>query len=287
MSKLFVVGTPIGNLQDLSPRAIEVLSTVSFIACEDTRQTMKLLQVFHIHTPLIACHMHNEHFRGEQLAERMLAENVDAALVTDAGMPCISDPGYLFVRECAMREIEILSVPGCCAAPSAISVSGMDAREWTFYGFLPREKKELRDKLKAIGREERLAVIHESPYRILELLTMIQDVLPQSEVSVSCDLTKLHELTLRGSVETVLKQMQSNPKVEKGEYCLVLKPAKASEDVTPESQELPIEWLILKHMLDGESLRDAQESVQKSGIKRNAVKQAAIHIKNKLEEAFL
>ena len=141
MPRLYVVATPIGNLQDLSPRALETLRNVSFIAAEDTRVTMKLCQVFDIHTPLVSCHMHNEESKGAELAERMIRDQADAALVTDAGTPCVSDPGHLFVRACTQRGIEVLPVPGPVACAAALSVSGMECREWKFYGFLPREKK--------------------------------------------------------------------------------------------------------------------------------------------------
>ena len=208
MPKLYVVATPIGNLQDLSPRALETLKNVSFIAAEDTRVTMKLCQVFGIHTPLISCHMHNEDAKGAELAERMLRDNADAALVTDAGTPCVSDPGHFFVRACAERGMEVLPIPGPVAGAAALSVSGLDCREWKFYGFLPREKKDLRDKLKTIPGETPVAVVHESPYRILDLMEEIALTLPDARVSVSCDLTKLHEKTLRGTPEEVLRALQ-------------------------------------------------------------------------------
>lgn len=151
MPKLFVVATPIGNLQDMTPRAIDTLKSVSLIAAEDTRVTMKLCQVFDIHTPLTSCHQHNESTKGVWLAEKMLAENIDVAVTTDAGTPCVSDPGYGIVKACAERDIEVIPVPGCCAAVSALSVSGFDTREFAFYGFLPREKKDLKEKLLSIA----------------------------------------------------------------------------------------------------------------------------------------
>ncbi|MBQ9326085.1 MAG: 16S rRNA (cytidine(1402)-2'-O)-methyltransferase [Clostridia bacterium] len=285
MPKLYVVATPIGNLQDLSPRARDVLESVGFIACEDTRQTMKLCEVFSLHTPLVACHMHNEDTKGVLLAQRMLDESLDAALVTDAGTPCISDPGYLFVQACWERGIEVLTVPGCCAAPSAISVSGMDAREWTFYGFLPRDRKERREKLQRIGQEGRLCVIHESPYRVLELMEAICETLPGSMVSVSCDLTKLHECTLRGTAEDVLLRMRANPKTEKGEYCLVLSPAKPQEkENKTESAEMPLPARIFQCLVEGMDLRAAQACLTEAGYKKNAVKQAALQVKRVMEE---
>ena len=212
----------IGNLQDLSPRAADTLRNVALIAAEDTRVTMKLLHVFDIHTPLTSCHQHNEVGKGEWLAEKMLAENIDVAVVTDAGTPCVSDPGYGLVKAAVERGIEVIPVPGCSAGIAAMSVSGFDTREFAFYGFLPREKKDLREKLLQMARGVAVGVVHESPYRIIELVEVIAQTLPGVQLSVSCDLTKLHEKTIRGSADDVLAMLRDNPKAEKGEYCLVL-----------------------------------------------------------------
>ena len=283
---LYVTATPIGNLQDFSPRAVQTLKSVGFIAAEDTRVTMKLCQVFDIHTPLVACHMHNEESKGEELAEKMLRENVDAALVTDAGTPCVSDPGHLFVKACLDRGITVVPVPGPSAAVAALSVSGFPCRMWKFYGFLPREKKELQEALLQIPRETGIGIVHESPYRVLNLLETVAQVLPEARVSVSCDLTKLHELTLRGPAEEVLRRMQDNPKAEKGEYCLVLDVSACRKDEPEEKkqEELPLELELLKRMLEGTALRDAQTELVEAGAKKNAVKAAALHIKKSLLE---
>ena len=151
MPTLYVVGTPIGNLGDMTPRAVEVLRSVALIAAEDTRVTRKLTNHFGIDTPLTSCHQHNEADKGEALAQRMLEEGIDLALTTDAGTPCISDPGYGLVQAAVKRGIPVVAIPGCCAAVCALSISGMDTREFAFYGFLPREKKALREKLLANG----------------------------------------------------------------------------------------------------------------------------------------
>lgn len=152
----------------------------------------------------------------------MLAEGIDVALTTDAGTPCVSDPGYAVVRACAERGIQVLPIPGCCAGVSALSVSGFDAREWAFYGFLPREKKDLKEKLRAMAGGVPVAIVHESPYRVVELVETIAEVLPEARISASCDLTKLHEKTIRGTAAQVLAMLKDNPKADKGEYCLVL-----------------------------------------------------------------
>ena len=281
MAKLYVVATPIGNLGDWPPRAVETLKNADLIAAEDTRVTGKLCQIHGIHTALTSCHQHNEGTKGEQLAEKMLAEDLTVALTTDAGTPCVSDPGYALVKACVDRGIEVQPVPGCCAAIAALSVSGFDTREFAFYGFLPREKKDLRDKLREIAGETRVAVVHESPFRVTELVETVAEELPWAELSVSCDLTKMHEKTVRGTPETVLRALRENPKTEKGEYCLVLdlhgKPAAEAESAKPEiSLEARLTDLMIR---EGLSLRDAQNELVLDGEKKNAVKQAALNLK--------
>lgn len=280
MPTLYVVGTPIGNLSDMTPRAIETLQKVALIAAEDTRVTQKLLTVFDIKTPLTSCHQHNEDTKGVYLAERMLTENIDIALTTDAGTPCISDPGYALVKACVERGIEVLAIPGCCAAISALSVSGFDTREFAFYGFLPREKKALREKLTEMSRNVRVAAVHESPFRVIELVETIADTLPGCRVSASCDLTKLHEKTIRGSAEDVLAMLRDNPKAEKGEYCLVLDFHDVHLPEETPREDVSLEAQLIEEMLAGGlSLRDAQERLICRGEKKNAVKAAALRLK--------
>ncbi|MDO4483682.1 MAG: 16S rRNA (cytidine(1402)-2'-O)-methyltransferase [Clostridia bacterium] len=285
MPTLYVVATPIGNLQDMSPRAVETLKTVQLIAAEDTRVTMKLCQVFDIHTKLTSCHQHNEDTKGEWLAEKMLAEQIDVAITTDAGTPCVSDPGYGLVKAAVERGIEVVPVPGCCAAVSALSVSGFDTREFAFYGFLPREKKDLKAKLLDLLKGPAVAVVHESPYRIIELMETIAATLPGVRVSASCDLTKLHEKTIRGTADEVLQQMRDNPKTEKGEYCIVLDLHEVTVEVLEKpAADVSIEARLFEQLLDGLSLRDAQSELVLQGEKKNAVKAAALRVKKIFEE---
>ena len=280
MATLYVVATPIGNLQDLSPRAVETMKAAGLIIAEDTRVTMKLCQVFGFHAPLVSCHRHNEDSKAEALAVKILTEDLEAVLVTDAGTPCISDPGNEVVRLCIERGIRVIPVPGCCAGIAALSISGTDAREFAFYGFLPREKKVLREKLRDIALGVPVAVIHESPFRIVELTETVAEVLPEAEMTVSCDLTKLHEKTLYGSPSEVLAALKANEKAEKGEYCLVLDLHGIPKDI-PEKTEMPIslEARLIEEMKQGKTLREAQEALTAAGEKKNAVKQAAITLK--------
>lgn len=285
MPTLYVVATPIGNLSDMTPRAIETLKNVALIAAEDTRVTKKLLNVFEIDTPLTSCHQHNEDTKGAWLADKMLAENIDVAVTTDAGTPCISDPGYGLVKACVERGIEVIAIPGCCASISAMSVSGFDTREFAFYGFLPREKKDLKEKLLQMARGVAVAAVHESPYRVTELVETIADILPDCRVSCSCDLTKLHEKTIRGTAGAVAALLRDNPKTEKGEYCLVLDfhDVKLPEEKTP-AAEVSLEAQLVEQLLQGLDLRDAQSELVLQGAKKNAVKQAALRLKKLFEE---
>lgn len=284
MPTLYVVGTPIGNLGDMTPRAVEVLRSVALIAAEDTRVTRKLTNHFGIDTPLTSCHQHNEADKGEALAQRMLEEGIDLALTTDAGTPCISDPGYGLVQAAVKRGIPVVAVPGCCAAVCALSISGMDTREFAFYGFLPREKKALREKLLAMAAGVPVAVVHESPFRVIELMETVAETLPGTMASVSCDLTKLHELTLRGSAAEVLAALRANPKTEKGEYCLVLDFHGVELPSAPApAAEVSLEARLVEAMLQGNELRQAQAVLVEAGEKKNAVKPAALRLKKLLQ----
>ena len=285
MPRLYVVATPIGNLSDISPRALETLRSADLIAAEDTRVTRALLNHFDIATPCVSNHQHNEEQRAQPLVERMLAEDLTVAVVTDAGTPCISDPGCVLVREAAQAGIEVLAVPGPTAMASAVSVSGFDAREFAFYGFLPRQKKELREKLLAIARSGvPVAVVHESPHRVIDLVRQIVETLPGCRVSASCDLTKLYEKTIRGTAQEVLEQLLANEKAEKGEYCLVLD----LHDVQLEAQETvsgaSLEAQIFEELLCGAGLREAGERLMERGAKRNDVYRARTNVQRFLQD---
>ena len=285
MAVLYVVATPIGNLQDFSPRAVETMKNAGLIIAEDTRVTMKLCQVFGFHAPLVSCHRHNEGSKAGMLAARIHEEDLTAILVTDAGTPCISDPGCEVVRECVAAGIPVIPVPGCCAGIAALSVSGFDAREFAFYGFLPREKKDLREKLLEIAGGVPVAVIHESPFRIMELTEAVAEILPEVVMTVCCDLTKLHEKTLWGTPQEVLSALKASEKTEKGEYCVVLDLHRVEiPEKEKQESEISAEAKLIEEMLHGKSLREAQEALIEKGEKKNAVKQAAINLKKMFTE---
>ena len=283
MATLYVVATPIGNLQDFSPRGIDTLRNADLIIAEDTRVTMKLSQVFHLRSPLVSCHRHSEEAKSAGLARKILEQNLNAALVTDAGTPCISDPGSEVVRECAAIGIPVIPVPGCCAGIAAVSVSGYDAREFSFYGFLPREKKDLKEKLKDIAQRSAIAILHESPFRVIELTETISRVLPAAQMTVCCDMTKLHEKILRGNPEEVLQRLKEDEKAEKGEYCIVLDLHEVKKEEKDATDEWPAEAKIIEEMKNGATLREAQEILIEKGEKKNAVKQAALTLRKLFE----
>jgi 16S rRNA (cytidine1402-2'-O)-methyltransferase len=279
MSRLYVVATPIGNLGDMSPRAVETLKSVSLIAAEDTRVTRKLTTHFGIDTPLVSCHQHNERGRAAEIVERMLTEDMDVAVVTDAGMPAISDPGTELVRAAAEKGIEVLAVAGPTAFAAAVAVSGFDFSSFTFYGFLPRGNTELKEKLMDIGRKSEGAVFHESPHRVKALVAAIRDALPGAVLSVSCDLTKLHELTLRGTPEAVLAALEANEKSEKGEYCVVADLRAVSLPEEKPAVNASLEARLFDLLLQGWSMRDAVARLTAQGEKKNAVYAASLKVK--------
>ena len=246
--------------------------------------TMKLCQVFGLKAPLVSCHRHSEDSKASGLARKILEEDLSAALVTDAGTPCISDPGSEVVRECAEAGIQVIPVPGCCAGIAAVSISGYDAKEFAFYGFLPREKKDIRNKLIGIAKGAKVAILHESPFRITELTEIIAETLPGAMMTVCCDLTKIHEKTIRGTPEDIVRALKANEKTEKGEYCAVLDlhGVRLPEEA-PVNTAWPMEAKIVEEMKKGASLREAQEILIDGGEKKNAVKQAALTLKKLFE----
>ena len=284
---LYVVATPIGNLGDMSPRAVEVLKSVALIAAEDTRMTMKLTQRFGIETPLTSCHRHNEQGKAEGIVRRMLEEGIDVAVVTDAGTPAISDPGTILVRQVAEAGIEVVAVPGPSAMAAAMSVSGIDVTEFTFLGFLPREKKDLQAALRSAAQRTQAGIVHESPYRVLDFMRVLADTLPQAYVSVSCDLSKLHELTLRGPAAEVLARMEANDKTEKGEYCIVIDFRAVPREEPKTESTLCLEARLLDLLLQGADMRDASRRLVEEGEKKNAVYAAALRLKGMLREEEL
>jgi 16S rRNA (cytidine1402-2'-O)-methyltransferase len=207
MGTLFVVATPIGNLGDISKRALEILERAALIACEDTRETIKLLNHFGIQKPLTSYHEFNEEKKAEELAQK-LAANTDIALVSDAGTPAISDPGYRLVRLCRLRGIEVVPIPGASAAITAISASGIPSDEFMFVGFLPPKTQARRQKLASIMNVPCTLILYEAPHRIETTLADVQEVLGDREVCVAREITKLHEQFLFGRISDIRPEIK-------------------------------------------------------------------------------
>jgi 16S rRNA (cytidine1402-2'-O)-methyltransferase len=219
VSTLFVVPTPIGNLEDITLRALRVLKECDFIIAEDTRETRKLLQQFNIDKPLLSYHLNNEHHIVKSLTERILGCQ-SAALVSDAGTPAISDPGFLLVRECLSRGVEVFTLPGATAFVPALVQSGLPCEKFVYEGFLPH-KKGRETRFKAIAEEDRTTVLYESPHRLIKALEQIVAICGgERQIAVSREISKKFEETVRGSAQEVLEHFQKNE--PRGEFVMVI-----------------------------------------------------------------
>lgn len=231
--KLYVVGTPIGNLGDLSPRAVDTLENVDFIAAEDTRVTMKLLNHFNIKKEAVSYYEHNKRQKGEMICKRIL-DGESCAIVTDAGMPAISDPGEDLVKLCYEMGIRVEAVPGPTAFATALAISGMSAGRFTFEGFLSVNKKSRREHLEDIKDEKRTMIFYEAPHKLINTLSDLYSVLGDREISIVREITKLHEEVIK----TTLKESASlyEEKAPKGEFVLIVagKPDEQETEITLE-----------------------------------------------------
>ena len=225
---LYLVATPIGNLRDLSPRALEILSQVDFIAAEDTRVSLKHMNHFSVKKPLLSYHEHNHVTAGRQVLQRLLAGE-SCALVTDAGTPAISDPGEDIVRLCAEHGVPVCAVPGCCALISALAVSGLPTGRFTFEGFLSVNRRQRREHLSSLLEERRTMIFYEAPHKLLTTLEDLCEAFgPERRLSLSRELTKLHEETLRTTLGGALTHFRAV--APKGEFVLVVEGAPAPEE---------------------------------------------------------
>lgn len=284
--KLYVVATPIGNLSDFSERAIEVLNSVDLIAAEDTRNSSVLLKHFDIHTPLTANHKFNE----RQAVDRLVAEIVGGrslAVISDAGTPCINDPGFVLVEACAEAGIEVVGVPGCCAAATAVSVSGLPSDSFLFMGFFPREKKDTEKLFDYInGNKKELYIFYESPRRIKDSMGEIAKAFPDAKIALCNDLTKLHEKIYRGTPDAVLSELLANPNSEKGEYCfcMYVEPKEEKEECPLSLEAMLIDVMVKKEcsLKDAIALLASDKSVSPTGeipASKKELYQASLNLK--------
>jgi 16S rRNA (cytidine1402-2'-O)-methyltransferase len=232
---LYVVATPIGNLEDITLRALRVLREVDLIACEDTRQTAKLLSHYQIQKPTTSYHEHNEAERAEALVEQLQAGK-QIAIVSDAGTPCISDPGYRLVRLARQRQIRVVPIPGACSFVAALSASGRAATAFNFFGFLPARKGARVAFLKSLKAEERTLVFFESPERLLEALHDMRETLGHRQITIARELTKIYEELFSGTVQEGIDYF--GPKTVRGEIVLIVEAA-AREIGSLEDTDLP------------------------------------------------
>ncbi len=224
---LYIVGTPVGNLQDITLRALDTLKTVDVIACEDTRQTAKLLARHEIRKPLVSLHDHNERSHTPLLLERLKA-GASIALVSDGGTPLISDPGWFLVRKALDEQLPVSWIPGPTALIGALVLSGLPTERFVFEGFLPAKPGARRKRLETLSKEPRTVVLYESPYRVMKTLQEMREVLGDIPVAVSRELTKMFENVQRGTISEVVAHFESHP--PRGEFVLVFQPTNRQTD---------------------------------------------------------
>ena len=270
---LYLVATPIGNLSDVTPRAVETLQNADFIAAEDTRVTLKLLNHFGIKKPLISYFEHNRVMSGEKIVERLLAgENV--ALVSDAGMPAISDPGQDLVRLCAGAGIPVSCIPGPCAVVTALAMSGQSTQRFTFEGFLSTAGKPRAEHLDSLRDETRTMVIYEAPHKLVQTLSDLRGTFGGDRpISLCRELTKLHEEVIRTTIDGALELYANIP--PKGEYVLVIagKPASDGPEATLEQALARVD----AYLAGGKSLKQAAKlAAEDTGFSKNALYAAAL-----------
>ena len=225
--KLYLVATPIGNLEDITLRALKILKGVNLIAAEDTRNTLKLLNHFEISKPLISYHRHNEEIKVDNLINKLKnGENI--AVVSDAGTPGVSDPGEVIVKSAIENNIEVIPIPGACAAINALVASGLDTREFTFYGFLPLNKKLRREKLDELKKETKTSIIYEAPHKLQNTLEDLKKIVEDRKIVLAREITKIHEEFIRGNIEEIISKSANL----KGEMIILIEGASKKDEKT-------------------------------------------------------
>ncbi len=263
--KLYLVGTPIGNLGDISPRCANTLAQVDFIAAEDTRNTQKLLNHLDIKKETVSYYEHNKAQKGAQIVERMLAGQ-SCALVTDAGMPAISDPGEDLVRLCHEAGVEVVVIPGPCAAVSALALSGLPTGRFSFEGFLPSNANQRKAALEKLKREERTMIFYEAPHRLYKTVKDMYEALGEREAAFCKEITKLHEKVIKLPLSEACEHFTEN---EKGEFVIIIDGYKEAEsEIGPED----IKKLLLEQIEKGMSVSSAVKAVAlQTGVSKNTV----------------
>lgn len=263
--KLYICPTPIGNLKDITLRTLEVLEKVDLIAAEDTRHTIRLLNHYNIKNPLTSYHEHNIREKGTELIDK-LNQGINIGLVSDAGMPGISDPGELLIKQAIEADIEVIPLPGASASLTALIVSGLSTKKFIFEGFLSSKKGQRRKELESIKENKKTTIIYESPHRLLGLLQDIIDILGDRKISISRELTKKYEETFRGTGKQALEKFQASR--VRGEFVLIIQ-GNHEEEI---KEEIDIKELLNEYIEEGYSNKEAVKKVAKEyGLAKNLV----------------
>lgn len=271
---LYIIATPIGNLEDITYRAVRILGEVDLIAAEDTRHSLKLLNHFGISKPLTSYFDHNQQIKGERILSA-LRQGKSVALISDAGTPCVSDPGYQLVHDAVAENIPVVPVPGACAAVAALAASGLPTDSFTFAGFPPSRQGKRRTFLTGISALPGTLLLYEAPHRLLDTLNDIREVLGERQVIVARELTKMFEEFIRGSASEVIAAVSQG--VVRGEVVVLIAPGEAA----PEESE-PLAEVLRRLMADGSlSVKDiAKQAATVSGVSRSEAYAEALRLKN-------
>ena len=261
IGNLYLVATPIGNMEDITLRAINILKNVDIIAAEDTRHTLKLLNHLEISKPLISYYRHNEDIKSDVLIQK-LKEGNNIALVSDAGTPGISDPGEEIVEKCIDEGINIIPIPGACAMVTGLIASGLDTKQFTFYGFLPMNKKLRKIKLEEISKNKSTILIYEAPHKLISTLNDLKEYLGNRKITIARELTKIHEEFVRGTLEDIESKISNI----KGEFVLVVE---GNKDEDSEQNEL-----------NGMTLEEHYRYYEKKGLNKKEIIKAIAKDRN-------
>ena len=272
--KIYLVATPIGNLSDISMRAIETLKNVDIIACEDTRNTIRLLNHFEIKGHLTSYHEYNKIDKAYELCEKVKEGN-NIAFVSDAGMPAISDPGYELVDIAYKEGVEVTVVPGASAVVSALAISGISSRRFAFEGFLPADKNEKKEILTELSQESRTLILYEAPHRLLKTLKELFEYMGDRNIAIVREITKLHEEVLKGRLAEIIADYESEKIAIRGEYVLVIEGKsllEKKEERQKSFEEISIREHYEKYIAEGMDKKEAMKAVAKDrGIQKREV----------------
>lgn len=272
-SVLYVIATPIGNLEDMTPRALRILESVALIAAEDTRHSGRLLSHFNIKTPMIAVHDHNERQQQQKIIEK-LQQGLDIALISDAGTPLISDPGFVLVREVRAAGFNVVPVPGCCAMVAALSAAGVPSDRFAFEGFPPAKSQQRLNYFSGLAAETRTLMFYESPHRILDSLAAVVEAFGADRpIVIARELTKTFETFIAGTAAEVLSKVEADPNQRKGEFVLMVEGAPEIDDSDLDSRASEVLDILLSEL----SVKQASALAAKiTGVKKKVLYQAAL-----------